>query len=65
MILETFHIALVGSPNSSKALLFNALTGSRRRSLITLAWWSNAIPTNVVTLAGHRVLQANQQPDLW
>jgi len=37
MILETFHIALIGSPNSSKASLFNALTGSRRRSLITLA----------------------------
>ena len=31
MILETFHIALVGSPNSSKASLFNALTGSRRK----------------------------------
>ena len=31
MILETFHIALVGAPNSSKASLFNALTGSRQK----------------------------------
>src|SRR5689334_11193887 len=31
MIAETFHVALVGAPNSGKTALFNALTGSRQK----------------------------------
>ena len=31
MIAEPFHIALVGTPNSGKTALFNALTGSRQK----------------------------------
>jgi ferrous iron transport protein B len=31
MIAESFHVALVGAPNSGKTSLFNALTGSRQK----------------------------------
>jgi len=30
-VVESFHVALVGNPNSGKSSLFNALTGSRQK----------------------------------
>ena len=58
--LSTWHLALIGTPNSGKTALFNALTGSRQKVANYPGVAVEPKAGKFITLGGRRFLQANQ-----